>query len=67
MQIDALSGISAGIVSNLVSHPLDTVKVRIQINRHLNYKLLTFISDIYKLEGVIILFIRTYGLLFIID
>lgn len=28
-QIDMLAGISAGMVSTLISHPLDTVKVRI--------------------------------------
>ena len=28
VQIDMLSGIFAGIISNIISHPLDTVKVR---------------------------------------
>jgi ABC-type antimicrobial peptide transport system permease subunit len=30
-QIDVVAGVCAGIVSQLVSHPLDTVKVRLQI------------------------------------
>lgn len=32
VQIDIMSGITAGIMSNIVSHPLDTVKVRMQLN-----------------------------------
>jgi hypothetical protein len=32
VQVDILSGITAGIISNIVSHPLDTIKVRMQLN-----------------------------------
>lgn len=31
VQIDMICGISAGIASNLISHPLDTLKVRMQL------------------------------------
>lgn len=32
-QIDIFAGVSAGIVSTIISHPLDTIKVRIQLNQ----------------------------------
>lgn len=35
-QIDIISGITAGIISNIVSYPLDTVKVRIQLSKRID-------------------------------
>ena len=35
-QIDIISGITAGIISNIVSYPLDTVKVRIQLSKRVD-------------------------------
>ena len=52
-QIDVISGISAGIIGNLISHPLDTLKVRMQLHRHEEaIKILPTVKEIYKLEGV---------------
>lgn len=52
MQIDMLSGIIAGIISNLISHPLDTLKVRLQLNRGGALKLWPTMKEMYKYEGV---------------
>lgn len=47
-----ISGICAGIVSNVVSHPLDTVKVRMQIGSTETVRVIPTIKTIYKQEGV---------------
>lgn len=52
VQIDILSGICAGIVSNIVSHPLDTVKVRMQIGSTETVKIIPTVKSIYHREGV---------------
>lgn len=52
VQIDIISGICAGIVSNIVSHPLDTVKVRMQIGSTETVKIIPTIKTIYQREGV---------------
>ena len=52
-QIDIVAGIMAGIVGNLISHPLDTVKVRMQLSTQgESIKLMSTINEIYKREGV---------------
>jgi hypothetical protein len=48
-----ISGICAGIVSNLVSHPLDTMKVRMQSGSINTVKIMPTIKAIYNAEGVI--------------
>ena len=50
-QIDIIAGICAGIVSQIVSHPLDTIKVRFQIEKQ-TLRLSHIIADIYAREGV---------------
>jgi hypothetical protein len=40
VQIDMISGITAGIVSNIISHPLDTIKVRMQLNKSSSLKII---------------------------
>ena len=52
VQIDVLSGICAGIVSNIVSHPLDTVKVRMQLGSTESVKIIPTVKTIYHMEGV---------------
>ena len=52
VQIDVLSGICAGIVSNIVSHPLDTVKVRMQLGSTETVKIIPTVKTIYHREGV---------------
>lgn len=52
MQIDIVSGITAGIAANLISHPLDTLKVRMQLAEAKDIKIWPTIRDIYKYEGV---------------
>ena len=52
VQIDVLSGICAGIVSNIVSHPLDTVKVRMQLGSTESVKIIPTVKTIYHREGV---------------
>ncbi len=47
-----ISGICAGIVSNVVAHPLDTVKVRMQIGSTETVHIIPTIQTIYKQEGV---------------
>ena len=47
-----LSGIYAGIVSNIVSHPLDTVKVRMQLGSTESVKIIPTVKTIYHREGV---------------
>lgn len=52
-QIDMVSGIFAGMISTFISHPLDTVKVRIQLDK--GTQKLTVrkcIMDVYSKEGV---------------
>lgn len=57
-----ISGICAGIVSNVVAHPLDTVKVRMQIGSTETVHIIPTIKTIYKQEGV-----RIRCLLFCVD
>jgi hypothetical protein len=52
-----IAGICAGVISNLVSHPLDTLKVRMQLKTGEPLKLLPTIQDMYHREGVNINFI----------
>jgi len=47
-----LSGITAGIVNNIVSHPLDTVKVRMQLGSTETVNLVPTVKTIYHAEGV---------------
>ena len=51
-QIDMLSGTSAAIVSNFISHPLDTVKVRLQLADAQHIKIWPTIKCIYRYEGI---------------
>eukprot|EP00347_Sterkiella_histriomuscorum_P018732 403344388 len=52
-QIEALSGLCAGMVSSFVSHPIDTVKIRMQLQAQgANLKLVPTVSGIYYHEGV---------------
>ena len=52
-QIDIIAGISAGIVSTIISHPLDTIKVRIQLNKSdVPLTIRNCFSDLYIREGV---------------
>ena len=55
-QIDMLSGIAAGIVYNIVSHPLDTVKVRMQLGSTETVNLVPTVKSIYHKEGVSLCF-----------
>jgi hypothetical protein len=43
-----VSGVCAGIVSNIVSHPLDTVKVRMQLGSTETVHLIPTVKTIYK-------------------
>ena len=52
VQIDVLSGMCAGILSNIVSHPLDTVKVRMQLGSTETVKIIPTVKTIYHREGV---------------
>ena len=47
-----ISGICAGIVSNVVAHPLDTIKVRMQIGSTETVQIIPTIKTIYQAEGV---------------
>lgn len=47
-----MSGSCAGIISTLVAHPLDTVKVRFQTATNGNLKLGNVVKEIYLNEGV---------------
>jgi hypothetical protein len=42
----------AGILSNIVSHPLDTVKVRMQLGSTETVKIIPTVKTIYHREGV---------------
>jgi hypothetical protein len=46
-KIDIIAGISAGIVANIVSHPLDTIKVRMQLGTNNANKLIPTIKSVY--------------------
>ena len=50
-QIDIIAGIAAGLVSQVVSHPLDTIKVRFQLETK-SVPLRHIVSDIYSKEGI---------------
>lgn len=45
-----IAGTTAGVISNIISHPLDTVKVRIQLSPT-PLPLLKCVRDLYKFEG----------------
>jgi len=47
-----VAGATASAAASVVSHPLDTVRVRIQLHEGSNVKLLPTIKDIYKHEGL---------------
>ncbi|CDW80211.1 mitochondrial carnitine acylcarnitine carrier protein cacl-like [Stylonychia lemnae] len=50
--IDIISGITAGVVSNVISYPLDTIKIRVQLAKGgEQLRLLPTIHDIYQREG----------------
>jgi len=51
-QIDLISGIASGIAATLVTHPLDTVKVTIQLNRTNNLTLKQCVTTLYANNGV---------------
>lgn len=51
-QIDVMAGFCAGIVSNFIAHPLDTIKVRLQTDKTQSLKLVPTIKSIYHQEGV---------------
>ena len=52
IQIDMIAGICAGVISNLVSHPLDTIKVRMQLKTGEPLKLVPTIQEMFHREGV---------------
>ena len=55
-QIDAISGYCAGMVSSFVSHPIDTVKIRMQLQHHgPALKVIPTTKGIFINEGVRIL------------
>jgi hypothetical protein len=39
-------------VANIISHPLDTIKVRMQLTKGEQIKLIPTIREIYRYEGV---------------
>ena len=48
-----MSGVFAGVLSNTISHPLDTIKLRIQLHRGSEpLKLRACMRDIYYFEGL---------------
>jgi hypothetical protein len=51
-QIDVMAGFCAGIISNFIAHPLDTIKVRMQTDKTQSLKLVPTIKSIYQAEGV---------------
>jgi hypothetical protein len=52
-QVDIVAGISAGIVASTISHPLDTIKVRIQLNKtEAPLTIRKCVSEVYLREGV---------------
>jgi hypothetical protein len=50
-QIDIIAGICAGISSTIISHPLDTVKVRIQLSKT-PLPVRQCFADMYRVEGL---------------
>jgi len=50
--VDIIAGQCAGIISNLVSHPLDTIKTRVQLQSSHSINLRHCIREIYMTEGV---------------
>lgn len=50
-QIDITAGISAGMVSTFISHPLDTVKVRIQLSSG-SLTIRQCMKDLHAISGV---------------
>ena len=58
-----MSGICAGTISNIVAHPLDTIKVRMQINTGAPLKVIPTVKAVYHAEGVrLVSFYNTVGL-----
>ncbi len=54
--IDIVAGVSAGIVATTISHPLDTIKVRIQLNNSMTQLTIRkCVSEVYLKEGVSLL------------
>lgn len=52
-QVDIVAGICAGIVASTISHPLDTIKVRIQLNKtEAPLTIRKCVSEVYVREGV---------------
>ena len=49
--VDLISGSCAGVISTLIAHPLDTVKVRFQLSNSDQLTLRKCFSDIYLHEG----------------
>ena len=52
IQVDVLAGLAAGFTSNFISHPLDTIKVRMQTDKTQSLKLVPTTKAIYHTEGV---------------
>ena len=52
-QVDIVAGVCAGIVATTISHPLDTIKVRIQLNNSMTrLTIRKCVADVYLQEGV---------------
>ena len=51
MWIDILAGFCSGMAATLVSHPLDTIKIRIQLGTG-DPRLISIFTEIYSYEGV---------------
>ena len=52
-KIDVIAGICAGATANFVSHPMDTVKIRIQLSdTKNNLTIRRAFGNIYRAEGI---------------
>ena len=51
VHIDLISGILAGICSTLVSHPFDTVRIRMQLHEGMSLRLGNSMKNVYRNEG----------------
>ena len=45
--IDIVAGIASGVVANVVTHPLDTIKMRIQINSGSSVSMTRLFAQMY--------------------